>query len=229
MTIAIMQPYFLPYFGYFQLIHSVDSYILYNDVQFMKQGWINRNRILINDKEQFITVPLLKISSNKMINETQINHNQVNSWLKKSSKSIQQSYNKAPYLDVGINILNAIAANISNFTTVDQLNKFTIEHVCSYLEIATPISDSSNLFTNNVLKGPNRVLDICKSMSANRYINAIGGRELYSKETFLSEGIQLGFLESQVDNEAYSYSILHTIMVEDKEQIQNKLNSYHVS
>ena len=223
-----MQPYFLPYFGYFQLIHSVDNFILYNDVQFMKQGWINRNRISINNQEQFINVPLLKISSNKTIHETQINHSQVNNWLKKTSRSVLQSYSKALNLEVGMNLIEDIGSEISNFVTVDQLNKFIIEKVCSYLDISTTISVSSDLFESSNLKGQERVLNICKSMSANRYINAIGGQELYSKEMFLSEGIQLGFLESQISDEPYNYSILHTIMVEDKKDIQDKLNSYRV-
>ncbi len=228
-TIAIMQPYFLPYFGYFQLINAVDTFVLYNDVQFIKQGWINRNRIIINNNAQFITVPLLKVSSNKKINETEINHAQFSFWLSKLSKTLQQSYKKAINLDMGIDLLNTINNSVKEFSTIDQLNKFVIKQICQYLDISTMIEDSSILFNNSSLKGQDRILDICKELSSERYINAIGGKELYSKEAFLSKGIELGFINSELEPESFSYSILHAIMLEDKDQLKRKLNSYHVS
>lgn len=227
--VAIMQPYFLPYFGYFQLINEVDIFVLYNDVQFIKQGWINRNRLLINKSPQFFTVPLLKVSSNKQINETEINHAQLGLWLKKILKTVNQSYNKSKNLEIGLSLLNGIQQSVPNFSTIDQLNSYIITQVCSYLDIRTKIIDSSSLNDDKSLRAQDRVLSICKDLSANEYINPIGGKELYSKEDFLQENLKLNFLESKTISGAYSLSILHTIMVEDKEEIKSKLNSFHVS
>ena len=72
MKIAIMQPYFFPYIGYWQLIHAVDHFVIYDDVNYIKGGWINRNRILINGKPAYITVPLHKASAFKRICDTDL-------------------------------------------------------------------------------------------------------------------------------------------------------------
>src|SRR5680860_768712 len=97
MKIAIMQPYLFPYIGYFQLIMSVDDFVFYDDVNFIKGGWINRNNITLNGNKKLITIPLEKQSSNKLINETRINAHLYEEWSKKVKKSIFQSYKKAPY------------------------------------------------------------------------------------------------------------------------------------
>ena len=76
LSCAIMQPYLFPYIGYFQMIHSVDIFVFYDDVNFINRGWINRNRILINSEPKFITMELLKASQNKLINEIEIGNNQ---------------------------------------------------------------------------------------------------------------------------------------------------------
>jgi hypothetical protein len=225
-TIAIMQPYFLPYFGYFQLINAVDVFVIYDDVQYIKQGWVNRNRAVIGNTSQYFTVPLQKASSNQLIKETRVNHKQFEYWIKKFSKSIVQSYSKAKNVDVGFTILEEIEKNYKEFDSIDQLDEYLIKWVIEYLGIKTEIIKSSKEFDNANLSGAERVIDICKRMNANRYINPIGGKQLYSYDDFLRNDIELQFIECKVDSSDYFYSILHTIMTEDKETILWNLNNY---
>ncbi|KXK47281.1 MAG: WbqC-like family protein [Bacteroidetes bacterium OLB10] len=94
MTVAIMQPYYMPYIGYFQMINAVDSFVFYDDVNFINRGWVNRNRILVNNEPSYITIPLLKASQNKLINEIEINYDKN---FDKITKTIQLNYKKSPF------------------------------------------------------------------------------------------------------------------------------------
>lgn len=223
-----MQPYFLPYLGYFQLINAVDQFIIYDDVDYIKQGWVNRNRLIISGNSQYFTVPLQKASSNQLIMNTQINQQRTAFWLKKFTKSIKQSYSKAGNLQVGLDLLNFIKQKITACDTIDQINKLTLYWVCQYLEITTPFSCSSDKIDSRELNGPERVLDICRRTGAEKYINPIGGKELYSKEEFKSKKIELAFLESDLRSEDFTHSILHSIIMVDKADIQAHLNSYRL-
>src|SRR5690606_3799363 len=97
MKIAIMQPYLFPYLGYFQLINAVETFVFYDDVNFIKRGWINRNQILVDNKAALFTVPLKKASQNKLINEIDMAIDE--KWLSQFFKTIEQNYKNAPYFD----------------------------------------------------------------------------------------------------------------------------------
>ena len=83
MKLAIMQPYIFPYLGYFQLLNSVDHFVFYDDVNFIKGGWVNRNQLLINNQNKFFTVPLKKIISFTPINEVEIHKKLYPNWRSK--------------------------------------------------------------------------------------------------------------------------------------------------
>ena len=97
MKIAIMQPYFFPYLGYWQLMNIVDKFVIYDDVNYIKRGWINRNRILVEGKPFYIHVPVMKASQNKIINEMEVFVD--SSLRKKELKTIELAYKKAPFFD----------------------------------------------------------------------------------------------------------------------------------
>src|SRR5690554_5438915 len=124
MRIAVMQPYLFPYIGYFQLIQAVDKFVFYDDVNFIKKGWINRNRILINNKDLSFSVPLNKVSQNKTINETFLNLDTFEEWKEKFIKTIGQNYKKAPYFDGVSEVIN----NILN-TKCNTISDLAIESV----------------------------------------------------------------------------------------------------
>lgn len=191
MKIAIMQPYFFPYIGYFQLINSVDKFILYDDVNYIKGGWINRNNILINNQSKFINAQLIGASSFKEINQIMININ-----FNKVLKSIKQNYSKAPFFIEVYPLIEKILCN-PECISVSDFNGAIIIEINKYLGIKTKIEFSSVNYNNTKgLEKAERIVEICKINSSKNYINPIGGKDLYSKEYFLQYDIKLNFLKS---------------------------------
>lgn len=192
MKIGIMQPYFMPYIGYWQLIKEVDLYVIFDDVNYIKKGWINRNNILVHDKRHLFTISLQGASQNKLINEIAVSDDFI-----KFKKTISMAYSKAPYYKQVSFLLDEICSfpkyNIAYFI------KNSISLVCQYLGINTAIMMSSAIKKDNSLKGQDKILDICKILRADKYVNAIGGRELYEKEQFARQNIDLYFLEPKIE------------------------------
>lgn len=226
MTVGIMQPYFLPYIGYWQLINAVDKYVIYDDVQFIKGGWINRNNILTNGQRQLFNLLLSGASPNKLINEISVQDNQT-----KLIRTIELNYKKAPMFQqvfpLFLHIMEHSDKNLAKFIGN------SIVEISKYLSVETEFIYSSTLDKDNTLRAQDKVLGICKLLNANDYLNAIGGTDLYSKEIFLNNGIQLSFLESknvqykQFNNEFVPYlSILDVLMFNDMSKINDFLNEY---
>lgn len=205
MKVAIMQPYFFPYLGYFQLIAAVDKFVIYDDVSFINKGWINRNNILINGKAGLISVPLNGASQNKLIKD--IAPVLEKKWRNTLLKTIEQNYKKAPQFNVLFPILQQIIN--AEAATISELNYTGIKVVCDYLNIRTTLIPSSDVYENSDLKGQYRILDICKIKSADHYINPIGGMELYDKELFNKNRIKLNFIRSST----ISYPQFNSIFV----------------
>ena len=231
MTIAIMQPYIFPYIGYFQLINTVDKFIIYDDVNFINKGWINRNNILVSGKPHLFTIPLKDASQNKLINEVALLNS--DPWRKKFLKTIQQSYQKAPNYQTVFVLIEEIV-NLES-ETIQELTLYALQKVCAYMEIDTEIVPSSAIYHNTNLKGQDRILDICKQENATQYINPIGGMELYEKSKFANEHIQLNFLKSvaapysQFKNAFVPWlSIIDILMFNDSESINQLLTEFEL-
>lgn len=226
--IAIMQPYLFPYIGYWQLLSSADTFVLYDDVTYIKNGWINRNNILLNSKPYMFTLPLLKSSSFSLINEIQVTDNK--KVKEKIIKTIEHAYKKAPYYgDVFRNVQDILMLEGSISSVIFQ----SILWLKSYLNLDTEIIISSSLEKNNELKGQDKVIDIVKRLDGNKYINSIGGQTLYSKEIFKSSGIELNFIKTnyigykQFDNAFVpNLSIIDILMFNPPEKIKEFLNNY---
>ena len=228
MTLAIMQPYFFPYIGYWQLINAVDIFIIYDDVNFIKQGYINRNAILTNGKAQIFTLELIGASSNKLINEIEIGSNAI-----KVLKTIQQNYRKAPYYDHVIliieEILNHREKNLAKFIG------FSLKKISEYLEIDTKFLYSSDIEKNGDLKAQEKILDLCRNFHATHYINAIGGQELYDKDVFKQNNIKLSFIKTelveykQFNDDFIPYlSIIDILMFNSREDVKQMLVKYEL-
>lgn len=229
MKIGIMQPYLLPYIGYFQLINCVDKFIIHDDVQWIKGGWINRNRILSNNQEKLITLSIKKESSFERILNFEIDKNPDNR--RKIINQIRGSYSKSPFFKevfpIIENIINNDEKNISKY-----ILKSLIE-INRYLNIQTPIYMSSGIKKKEELKAQDRVLDICKNMSGTTYVNPIGGTSLYDKNEFKINGIDLFFIKTreikykQFNNEFIpNLSIIDIMMFNSKESINKILTEY---
>ena len=229
MKLGIMQPYFLPYIGYWQLINAVNKYVIYDDVNYINRGWINRNRILINGKPAYFNIPLLGASQNRKINEIKINHDK--RLLDKGLKTIEMAYKKAPYF---IDVFPRIAEIMNdNSECLASFIQNSIINICSYLEIETELILSSSLNKDNTLKGEEKILEICSILNATEYYNAIGGKKLYSFDKFCEKGIQLKFLNTdpieyvQFKNVFQpNLSILDVMMFNSVEEIKKMLTYY---
>ena len=227
MKIGIVQPYFFPYIGYFQLIHAVDKFVVYDDVNFMKKKWINRNQILVAGKPSFITVPLKKASQNKLILETQIIDD--NKWKFKMLKNVKSAYGRAPMFNSAFTLVESVL-NRSQID-INQLALDSIKSVCQYLDVNTHFINSSTRYQNAQLKSQDRILDICIREQANCYLNPIGGINLYSKEAFMEKNIRLNFVQpfankyQQFGGSFVPFlSIIDVLMFNPKETIKKYLN-----
>jgi len=228
-----MQPYLFPYIGYFQLINSVDKFVMYDDVAYIKQGWINRNRILINSKAHFFTVPLRQVSSFSLINETEIDNKKYKRWKDKFFKTIELNYKKAPFFDQSYHILKSVF-NLDMFS-ISELAIRSCNIIVNYLSLKTILVETSSIYDNNALKGQDRILDICKIEKAASYNNLPGGKELYSKEKFKQNDIDINFTKSndikynQFNNEFVPWlSIIDVLMFNPKQKIQEYLQEYEL-
>lgn len=231
MKLGIMQPYFVPYIGYWQLINAVDLYVIYDDVNYIKGGWINRNRLLINEEAKYFNVQLDGASSNKLINEIGISRNE--NVIKKNLRIIEAAYGKAPYFKNVYPIIKEIL--LFETTNLSDYLVNSIEKICQYLCIKTRIIRSSDIPKNNKLHGQEKVLEICKILGAKEYYNAIGGKELYNYSAFKKEGIDLKFLQcNEIIYQQYgkefisNLSIIDMMMFNSLEFIKKNLINYKV-
>lgn len=226
MKVGIMQPYFFPYVGYWQLLNIVDTYVIYDDVNYIKQGYINRNSILINGEEKRLTMEVIGASSNKLINEIEVGNNR-----KKLLKTIDMAYRKAPYFEAVFPVIQMILE--SQEKNLARFLGNSLKQVSKYLDINTNIIFSSDIDKDNTLKAQDKVIDICQKLNATQYINAIGGRELYDKKKFQSKGIDLKFIQmgtieyEQLNQDFVSFlSIIDLMMFNSKPITKKLLNRY---
>jgi hypothetical protein len=192
MKTAIMQPYFLPYIGYFQLIAAVDKFIIYDRIKYTKKGWINRNRMLLNGSDTMFSLPLKKGSDALEVVEREIADDFAP---EKLLAQFAGAYRRAPHFEPTFELLRSVLMhgerNLFGFI------QHSLRTVCGYLSIGTPIQVSSSLPFDNALKAHDKVLAVCEAAGARTYVNPIGGTELYSEKTFAERGIELRFLRSR--------------------------------
>lgn len=231
MKVGIMQPYFFPYIGYWQLINAVDKYVIYDDVNFIKGGWINRNKILMNGEAKMIHLKMHGASSNALIKEIEVSEDFI--YKKKFLRTIESCYKKAPYFEevypVIKDIINEEEINLAKYL------EYSIRKICNYLLIDTELIVSSSLNKNNNLKGQDKVIEICKLLGASEYYNAIGGLELYSDEEFTAQDMKLRFVKTetikyqQFNNEFVPHlSIIDLMMFNAVTDIKEMLEQYNL-
>lgn len=225
MKLGIMQPYFLPYIGYFQLIAAVDRFVVYDNIKYTKKGWINRNRLLLNGKDAMFSLPLKKDSDSLDVYEREL---AADFDREKLLNQIKGSYRRAPHFERTLPLIESIVRH-------PERNLFRCVHhaivqVCGHLGIATPITISSSVDIDHELQAQDKVLALCEALGASTYINAIGGVELYSKQEFSDKGIALNFIKSlpfeyvQFDAPFVPWlSIMDVLMFNSLEAVQAQL------
>jgi hypothetical protein len=193
MKIAIMQPYFFPYIGYFSLVSAVDKFVFYDDVDFIKNGWINRNRLFLSGDVRYITIPLMGAGSNIKINEVRMQPKSF--WKRKFLASIEQSYSKAPNFKLTFDLIVDVLD--SEDEKISPLAKNSIKKISESLSLGAEFIETSCFYDNNNLSGRDRVLDICRLEGASEYVNLPGGAGLYQKDQFSKHNLELEFIENK--------------------------------
>ena len=228
MKLGIMQPYFMPYIGYFQLMKAVDKYVVYDDVNYIKGGWANRNHILINGEKEMFTVTLQKASQNKLFNEIVIGDD-----FKKLMKTLQMNYSRAINFDQTMVLMERIISFPNKQLAVFIANSF--REILSYLSVETEILMSSEIPKDNSLRGKDKIIQICEILGADTYY-AVGGKNLYDQEEFREHGITLNFVDSlpQVYSQLHTrefvsgLSMVDVLMNNTKDEVNRLLDSFQL-
>ena len=228
MKLGIMQPYFLPYIGFFQLIKAVDRYVFADDMNYIKQGWINRNNLLLGGRPFMFNLALIEASQNKKINEINVAEDQT-----KILKTIETNYRKAPFF-------NQVFPMIEDIIRYEDKNLAryvgnSIIKISGYLRLNAEFLYNSDHECEKILKGQERLISNCHIYGAKVYINAIGGTELYDKETFKKAGIDLFFLDTKpIEYKQFNHpfvpnlSILDILMFNSVEETNEFLGKYEL-
>lgn len=232
MKVAIMQPYIFPYLGYFQLVKAVDSFVFYDDVNFIKRGYINKNTFLLNGQPHDFTIPCEKISQNKLINETNVAYD--SPAFNKLLKTFDVAYKDAPNFED----IRQLFSNVFNCKppTIAALAAKSIKETCFYLGLNTEFQTSSQLHLDNRhLDKADRLIDITTNLQSQHYVNAIGGQKLYDKAYFAKLGVQLNFLQPHlkpynqgIESFVPGLSILDALMWCNKEQVRSLVDDYQL-
>jgi hypothetical protein len=193
LKMAIMQPYFMPYIGYFQLINAVDEFVIYDNIKYTKKGWINRNRILVDGKDFYVTIPLRRDSDYLDVRDRHL----AETWpvdRVKLLNRITTVYAKAPYFQSAYAVIEKSILHENDNLFHFILNSLLL--INEYLEIRTPVLVSSAIPIDHELRSESKVMEICRARKADAYFNPIGGVNLYSWENFKDAGIDLFFLKT---------------------------------
>lgn len=191
MRVAIMQPYLFPYVGYFQLLHCADAFVVLDDVAFIKRGWINRNRILVNRAAHLFTLPLAGSSQHQLIKD--INLLPDDYARRKLLATLQQAYRRAPYFEPVFALVQRVL--LAPHSDLTALVLDSLERVNAYLGRPVPLLRSSTLAKDTQAVGQERIIDICRQLGAHEYVNMLGGAALYTAPAFWRQGIRLRFLQ----------------------------------
>ena len=228
-TVAIMQPYFLPYMGYWQLINAADEFVVYDNIQYTKKGWINRNRFLQNGKDEIFSIPLKSDSDFLDVAEREVSPAFDPD---KLVRQLQGSYRKAPSYAENFPVIESIIRHPEK--NLSAYINYSIMTLAAYLDIGTKITKSSAIqIDHKALKGQDKVIGICKALGGDEYINPIGGLDLYNRADFEDQGLKLTFLRSRaLDYPAFGttaiphMSILDVLMFNSLAQVRSYLTSF---
>ncbi|HRD51864.1 MAG TPA: WbqC family protein [Flavobacteriales bacterium] len=229
MTLAIMQPYLFPYIGYFQLLHACDCFVSLNDANFIKRGWINRNRILLDGRDHLFTVPLRNVSQHASIQDTLIAPD--DGWKRKLIQQMQHAYRKAPLAASVLPMVTDLIAGAEG--SIADFAEASLRATLQIIGIDRPFLRASTLQLRNDLRGQDRIVAICEQLGARTYVNPPGGRDLYQVERFNERGLDLRFLKVQagpynqgVTDFIPGLSIIDVLMWNQPEQVRGLVEQY---
>jgi len=206
-SLAAMQPYVFPYLGYFQLIHAVDTFVMLGDADFIVRGWVNRNALLFQGRRLRVTIPVRHPRRGREIRDVEV-FNEAR-WRRKLNATLDHAYHAAPFFSE----VRSLVVEVFDFAdgiSIGELATRSIRAVCDFIDIESRVVDSSGRYRNKDLDPTERLVDICRQEEAATLVNPEGGKDLYSKDTFRQNGIELRFLHMR--NIAYRQFWPHTFV-----------------
>lgn len=229
MTLAGNQPYFLPYLGFWQLIHVADLFLLADDYDYIRHSWVNRNRILLNGRPHYLRVEVRSNKESRLIMDKQLVESP--HAISDKLKTLEYAYLKAPCFADGYALAERILTwperNLALFL------EHSIREVCAYLGITTPFCHSSDIPGNSQFKREERIYDFCHRLGADTYVNLPGGQALYDFGEFARRGIRLRFIQPELKPYPQfggpfveRLSILDAIMFNSREQLHEMLDDF---
>jgi hypothetical protein len=229
MIVSIMQPYFFPYLGYFQLIANSDIFVFFDDAQYIKRSFMNRNRIL-NSKGEVVWITLPVAYGNHTAGIMDRTYVLKGKEVKRIIRSIKNAYRNAPEFDEFIPEFEAIMSYAQ--PNVAEFNINLIKRVSNFMGLSPTFVRSSQISQTAGLWGQDRVIDMCRRLGATRYVNPFGGTALYDSASFRLHGVELEFLrptiETRLDRFPY-LSIIHTLLTVSYEGLAEQLRRYEVT
>jgi hypothetical protein len=230
--VSIMQPYFFPYLGYFQLVHAADAFVAYDTAQYSRGGWINRNRILGADGPAWFTLPVAHDDISLPIDQRHY-ADPGGDARQRLLRKLDNQYRRAPRFRAAMDLLEPLLLNRE--TNVAAYNLHALRGVCAHLGITTRIEPASALPPTAGLRGTDAVLGLCRQFGADTYVNSIGGTGLYSPEAFARQGLALRFLRSEATpypqfggEPVAALSIIDVLMFNDPARIATMLGQYRL-
>lgn len=234
--VAIMQPYFFPYIGYFSLIKHTDEFMIFDSVQFIRHGWIERNRILKQGGGWlYVKVPLKKFDQKTFIQDVEIDNSQ--DWKAKILAQLQVYKKVAPFYNQTKALVDDIFKD--DYTNIVTLNKVIMEKICSYIGFHPNITVYSELDLEiEPPQAPDEwALNICKALSdVGEYWNQPGGASFFDKSKYDAANLDLKFIHVSLEqydqkNEAFEpgLSILDVLMFNSPEKINEMLDNFELS
>jgi hypothetical protein len=231
MKVSIMQPYFFPYIGYFQLMSACDTFVVFDDAQYIRRGWVNRNRILVNGGPKWVTLPVAAAARGQTIAQRQyLLHHRLTQRLR---RRLVAAYERAPYFKATMQLVNDVLA--TDVTGVAAFNAALLVRVASQLDIRTPILVASAIPGARALTGEALVIETCRNLGASGYVNPIGGHHLYRPSHFADAGLTLQFLQSEAPEyrqfgarHVPALSIIDVLMFNDVTDVGPMLASFRL-
>ena len=193
MTVAIMQPYLFPYPGYFHLAHAADAFVVYGEAQYIRRGYVNRNRLDIGGGERWFTLPVEKAPREAPIDAVGVDPARVAPWRQRFLETFRHAYAKTPYYAPTRALLEGVLAP-AHERSVGATARASVAAVTEYLRLDARLVDAAELDYDRTADAQAKIIGMAGALGATRYVNAAGGRALYDADAFAAAGLALRFV-----------------------------------